>query len=122
MIGTNINRIRTRSGITLSELADRAGISKSYLSSIERNLKQNPSIQVIERIALVLRVDLKTLLQVNMPDLERQAGESGEQHALPGMLQDAGIENGDMQDYQILIEFIQWYREKRAAEAARQRR
>ena len=112
MIGTNINRIRTRSGISLSELAERAGISKSYLSGIERNLKQNPSIQVIEKIALVLNVDLKTLLQVNLPDPERRAAPDEEWTAFVEALRQAGIEKGDISDYKILIAFLKWYHEK----------
>ena len=58
MIGNNIYRIRKQRGLTLSELAKKALISKSYLSNIERNLNKNPSIQVMEKIAAVLHVDL----------------------------------------------------------------
>lgn len=113
MIGTNINHFRTQSGITLSELAERAGISKSYLSSIERNLKQNPSIQVIEKIALVLNVDLKTLLQVNLPNPETEQAHDGEWHDFVEALRQAGIEKDNVQDYKILIEFIKWYQERK---------
>ena len=113
MIGTNINHFRTQSGISLSELAERAGISKSYLSSIERNLKQNPSIQVIEKIALVLNVDLKTLLQVNLPDPEAKETPDEEWYAFVEALRQAGIEKDNVQDYKILIEFIKWYQERK---------
>ena len=40
MIGENISTIRKNRGYTLSELAEQAHISKSYLSNIERNLKR----------------------------------------------------------------------------------
>jgi XRE family transcriptional regulator of biofilm formation len=113
MIGTNINHFRTQSGISLSELAERAGISKSYLSSIERNLKKNPSIQVIEKIALVLNVDLKTLLQVNLPDPEAKETPDEEWYAFVEALRQAGIEKDNVQDYKILIEFIKWYQERK---------
>jgi len=113
MIGTNINHFRTQSGISLSELAERAGISKSYLSSIERNLKRNPSIQVIEKIALVLNVDLKTLLEVNLPDPEAKEKQDEEWHAFVEALRQAGIEKDNVQDYKILIEFIKWYRKRK---------
>ena len=62
MIGKNIYRIRMQKGFSLSELADRANISKSYLSTIERNLTDNPSIHVMDKLAKVLDVELKTLL------------------------------------------------------------
>lgn len=64
MIGKNIQTIRKERNYSLSELATRAQISKSYLSNIERNLNQNPSIQIIDRIAAVLEVDFRTLLGV----------------------------------------------------------
>ena len=57
MIGKNIYKLRTQRGLTLSELAERAVISKSYLSNIERNLNANPSIYVLEQIAEALQVD-----------------------------------------------------------------
>ena len=44
MIGKNIYWLRKEKGLTLSELAERANIAKSYLSNIERNINQNPSI------------------------------------------------------------------------------
>ena len=66
MIGNNISSIRKQRGFKLSELSEKTGISKSYLSNIERNLKQNPSIHVMERIAAVLNVDLKSLLKISI--------------------------------------------------------
>ena len=55
MIGKNIYLLRKEKGLTLSELAERANIAKSYLSNMERNINQNPSIQIVEKIAQVLR-------------------------------------------------------------------
>ena len=45
MIGKNIYWLRKEKGLTLSELAERANVAKSYLSNIERDINQNPSIQ-----------------------------------------------------------------------------
>ena len=39
MIGKNILRIRKGRALSLTELAERANIAKSYLSNIERNQK-----------------------------------------------------------------------------------
>lgn len=49
--------------MSLSELAERASVAKSYLSSIERNLQTNPSIQFIEKISTVLDVSVNDLIQ-----------------------------------------------------------
>ncbi|TLS49421.1 helix-turn-helix transcriptional regulator [Paenibacillus antri] len=111
MIGKNIQQLRAKSGITLSELAERAGISKSYLSSIERNLKQNPSIQVMEKIAVVLKVDLKTLLKMDMNSEKKQQLER-EWMDFVDELKRSGIDKQQVNEYKILIEFIKWHNEQ----------
>ncbi len=63
MIGKRIQQLRMERGLSLSELAERAGVAKSYLSAIERLIQINPSIQVIEKIAGVLDVSVQTLIQ-----------------------------------------------------------
>ncbi|MFJ8527322.1 helix-turn-helix domain-containing protein [Bacillus sp. NPDC094106] len=62
MIGERIKRLRLQRGISLTELAEKAGVAKSYISSIERNLQKNPSIQFLEKIATVLQIPIDTLL------------------------------------------------------------
>lgn len=62
MIGDRIQKLRRARDLSLSELAEKAGVAKSYLSAIERSLQGNPSIAVIEKIASVLHVSVQTLL------------------------------------------------------------
>ncbi|MGG4490071.1 helix-turn-helix domain-containing protein [Metabacillus idriensis] len=62
MIGERIRKYRKERGLSLSELADRAGVAKSYLSSIERNLQSNPSVQFLEKVSSVLGVSMNTLI------------------------------------------------------------
>ena len=63
MIGEKIKKMRQNKKMSLSELAEKAGVAKSYLSSIERNLQTNPSIQFIEKISKVLNVSVNDLIQ-----------------------------------------------------------
>ncbi|WP_088012468.1 helix-turn-helix domain-containing protein [Gottfriedia acidiceleris] len=63
MIGERIKKLRLQHGMSLTELAERAGIAKSYISSIERNLQSNPSIQVLEKIAGVFNTTAESLLK-----------------------------------------------------------
>lgn len=114
MIGKNIYKIRKQRGLTLSELAERAFISKSYLSNIERNLNQNPSIQVIEKIAGVLHVDLKKLLKP-VDALDEEAALPVEEEMLNFIhdLKEIGIDKANVHDYKILIEFIKWHQENK---------
>lgn len=63
MIGEKIKQLRQDKNMSISELAEKAGVAKSYLSSIERNLQSNPSIQFIEKIGVVLGVTVNDILR-----------------------------------------------------------
>ncbi|WP_054971510.1 helix-turn-helix domain-containing protein [Alicyclobacillus ferrooxydans] len=63
MIGDQIRRLRRTHQLSLSELAKRSGVAKSYLSAIERHKQVNPSVQIVERIATVLEVPMHSLLE-----------------------------------------------------------
>ncbi|MYL54334.1 helix-turn-helix domain-containing protein [Pontibacillus yanchengensis] len=71
MNGEKIKDLRTKRGLSLTELSRESGVSKSYLSFLERGMQQNPSIEVIEKIAHALKVDVHTVLTD-----ERQRGSS----------------------------------------------
>ena len=58
-----IKQIRKEKGITLRELSDLSGVSKSHLSSIERNEKE-AGYTVVVRIALALKVQLEDLIEI----------------------------------------------------------
>ncbi|WP_188454456.1 helix-turn-helix domain-containing protein [Virgibacillus oceani] len=62
MIGERLRKLRQERGYSLSELAERAGVSKSYLSYLERDVKNNPSLQFISKIADTLNVSVEYLL------------------------------------------------------------
>ncbi|OMF35936.1 transcriptional regulator [Paenibacillus sp. FSL H8-0548] len=62
MVGERIQMLRKRKGLSLTELSQRAGVAKSYLSSIERGLQQNPSIQFLEKVGIVLNVTVEDFL------------------------------------------------------------
>ena len=62
LIGEKIKRLRQEKRMSISELAEKAGVAKSYLSSIERNLQSNPSIQFIEKISSVLGVSVNEII------------------------------------------------------------
>ncbi|MBT2659361.1 MULTISPECIES: helix-turn-helix domain-containing protein [Bacillaceae] len=72
MIGDRVKKYRLEKKMSLSELAEQAGVAKSYLSSLERNLQKNPSIQFLEKIAGVLNLPVEHLIheQINKDDLD----------------------------------------------------
>jgi XRE family transcriptional regulator, master regulator for biofilm formation len=110
MIGKKIFEIRKKRGLSLTELAERAKISKSYLSNIERNLNKNPSIQVLSKIANVLEVDLKSLLETSQNrDSEKKI--ENEWIDFVNELKDSGMEKENIKEFKTLIEFIKWKNE-----------
>ncbi|NWQ39173.1 helix-turn-helix transcriptional regulator [Bacillus sp. EB106-08-02-XG196] len=104
MIGKTIYEFRKQKGLTLSELAKRANLSKSYLSNIERNINRNPSIEVVKRIAAVLDVELDIFLRpLNTSGFQQELDQ--DLIDLVAELKDTGIQ---INEYKTLIEFIKW--------------
>ena len=62
MLGERIRQQRIEKGISLTQFAKQSGISKSYLSNLERGLQQNPSIEVLKKISEYLNVDIEILI------------------------------------------------------------
>ncbi len=60
-LGRRLLRIRREKGISLTELERRSGITKGYLSQLERGEATNPSFDVVRRIARGLEVALAEL-------------------------------------------------------------
>lgn len=56
-VGNRIKVLRNGRGYSQEELADRAGIDRTYLTSVERG-KRNISIVNIEKIAIALDVEI----------------------------------------------------------------
>ena len=61
-IGEKIRQQRQKHKLTLDELAKSTGLSKSFLSQIERNLSQ-PSITSLKKIALRLGISVVNLFK-----------------------------------------------------------
>lgn len=59
--GENVRRVRLERGMTLEALATEAGLAYSYMGGIERGQK-NPTLDVVEQIAGVLRIEAVLLL------------------------------------------------------------
>ncbi|MDA1476490.1 HTH-type transcriptional regulator SlrR [Bacillus changyiensis] len=66
MIGKVIRMYRKRNGYSINQLADIAGVSKSYLSKIERGVHKNPSIEFLKKISRALKIDLKELFDTEV--------------------------------------------------------
>lgn len=60
-LATNMKRLRKERGWSQEALADEAGLDRTYISGIERQVK-NPTVTVVERVARALGCRLGDLL------------------------------------------------------------
>ena len=62
-LGKKIRRLREELGMSQAQLASCAELSQGYLSQLENNEVRNPSAAVIFRLAKVVHVDPRLLMQ-----------------------------------------------------------
>jgi transcriptional regulator with XRE-family HTH domain len=66
-IGTRLRHARLMRGSKMKDIADAAGCSESLVSKIENN-KLNPSLQVLNKLCSVLKIDLADLFNSQNED------------------------------------------------------
>jgi XRE family transcriptional regulator, master regulator for biofilm formation len=103
VIGEEVKKYRLRKGLSLSELAERANVAKSYLSSIERNIQSNPSIQFLDKISNVLDVSVEVLLQGDDPI--HQSELDAEWKKLVKEAMESGVSKDQFKEF---LEFNKW--------------
>jgi transcriptional regulator with XRE-family HTH domain len=62
ILALNLRRLRAERGISREELADLAGLHRTYVGSIERS-ERNVSIDNIAKLAAALKVEASDLLK-----------------------------------------------------------
>ncbi|MBR3117958.1 helix-turn-helix domain-containing protein [Oceanobacillus profundus] len=107
MIGEKIKQLRKEKRMTISELAEKAGVAKSYLSSIERNLQSNPSIQFIEKISQVLGVSVNDLINDSNSIVETELDSEWMKIVKEAM--ESGVSKEQFKEY---LEFNKWRQEQ----------
>jgi transcriptional regulator with XRE-family HTH domain len=60
-IGKKIKKARQKADMTQADVAEKAGIHVNYFARIERG-EENPSIEIIEKIAKALKVKSSEIL------------------------------------------------------------
>lgn len=61
-MGEKIRALRTKSSLTLDQLADAAGLSKAYLWQLENRPSSNPSAAKLDALAKALNVSVGDFL------------------------------------------------------------
>ena len=101
MIGERVKRFRKEKKMSISELAEKAGVAKSYISSLERNLQTNPSIQFLEKISQSLDVPVDLLLH------DEQSPDNLDQEWLE-IVEEAMKSGVTKKQFKEFIEFNKW--------------
>jgi XRE family transcriptional regulator of biofilm formation len=109
MIGERIKSLREKKGYSITKLADLAGVSKSYLSYIERNMQNNPSLQVMAKIAAPLDSNIEYLLgEEHLPKIHEDEMLDEEWRLIIKNAVDEGMSKGDFQALKDLIRSNIW--------------
>ena len=61
VVGLNVKRYREKRGLSQEELADISGLHRTYISGVERGVR-NPTIRIVQILAQALRVKPTDLL------------------------------------------------------------
>jgi transcriptional regulator with XRE-family HTH domain len=86
VVGTNLRRLRTEHGGSLSDLARTSGVAKATLSALEAG-RGNPTLETLSAIAAALEIPMGDLIAPSEP-LPVQVVRSDEGTAIPGMAND----------------------------------
>ncbi|MBF0035514.1 helix-turn-helix domain-containing protein [Citrobacter freundii] len=62
--GAHLKKLRLQSGLSQEAFADRCGLDRTYVSGIERGVR-NPTLEVINVLATGLNIDIAELFIFN---------------------------------------------------------
>ena len=80
LLGQRIKRLRVKARLSQSELASRAGVTRSLINKLEDRSTSNPTLDKLQRIAAALDVSVAYLI--------------GEGHPIPENLRRLALQNG----------------------------
>ncbi len=63
-VGLNLRKFRTERGLSQEALAFECGLHRTYISGVERGVR-NPTVLVLEQIAMALKVPSSRLLEAD---------------------------------------------------------
>ncbi|MGD6878341.1 helix-turn-helix domain-containing protein [Bacillus infantis] len=112
MLGKKLKCLRIKNGYSLNALAKKAGISKSYLSYIERDVQMNPSLQILSKLAAALEVRLDELIEIEA-NAKNQELETAADPEWIEIVHEA-IEQGiSKEDFSYYLDFLKYNREQK---------
>ncbi|MDM0612173.1 helix-turn-helix transcriptional regulator [Clostridium perfringens] len=64
-IGKNLREIRRAKGFTMKELSSKSNVSQSYISDLENEKNNKPSIDILNKLANALEIDINYFILEN---------------------------------------------------------
>ena len=105
MIGVRVRHLRKERGLSMTDLAERAGVAKSYLSNLERDIQRNPSLLFLEKIAAVLEVSVERLIDQDSSTAIDEGTLDAEWYVIVKEAMESGV---DKQQFREFLEFNKW--------------
>lgn len=65
MIGDVLRVVRIASDMSIKDVSNKSSVSVSYLTDLEKNKKNNPSIHILEKICLVYGLSVSELFDLD---------------------------------------------------------
>ncbi|MFC5406805.1 helix-turn-helix domain-containing protein [Cohnella soli] len=110
MIGERIQMLRKKKNLSLTELSEKASVAKSYLSSIERGIQMNPSIQFLEKVGAVLGITVEEFLQSDNANANSKNPLDNEWADLVKEAMNSGVSKEQFREF---LEFSRWKNQQR---------
>ncbi|MEQ9899664.1 helix-turn-helix transcriptional regulator [Pectobacterium punjabense] len=66
LLGQRVKALRLQAGLSQEAFAEKCGLDRTYISGIERGIR-NPTLEVLNTIAIGLHTDLTTLFAFHDP-------------------------------------------------------
>lgn len=64
-VGERLHELRIRNGLSLQDVATRVGLSKAHVWNLEKGISDNPTVEVLTKLADLFRVRIADLVGEN---------------------------------------------------------
>lgn len=71
-LAVKITDLRQEKGLSLKDVADKVGVTKSYIWELEKGKATNPSAELVDKLALLFGVPVDFLFNPNRTELSEE--------------------------------------------------
>lgn len=106
MVQNRIKQLRLLKGYSINALSEKTGVSKSYLSYIERGIQKNPSLQILSKLANSLGTTVEDLLEEDHYHHEEESHNIDEDWSQ--LISEATKHGVTKEDFSLYLDFIKF--------------